>query len=61
MPGDGGKRTKRREKVKQGVKMRRRNTVELFFKCEELLVTMLQPSLPSFFWLSEEQRLHAVF
>lgn len=49
MPGDGGKRTKRREKVKQGVKMRRRNSVELFFKCEDLLVTILQPSLPSFF------------
>lgn len=52
MPGDGGKRTKRREKVKQGVKMRRRSGVELFFKCEEFLVTTLQSNLPSFLLLA---------
>lgn len=57
MLGDEGKRTKNKEKVKQGVRMRRRSSVELFFKCEVLLVTTLQPSLPSFLWLSENQHL----
>lgn len=60
MPGDGGRRTERREKVKKGEKTRRRrrrrSSVELFSKCKELLVTMLLPSLPlCFLWLSEDE------
>lgn len=49
LPGDEGRRTERREKVKKGQKMRRRrrsSSVGLFSKCKELLVTMFMPSLP---------------
>lgn len=42
MPGDGGRKRGRREKVEKGKKMRRRRKrdVELFSKCKELVVTI---------------------
>lgn len=58
MPGDGGRRRERREKVKKGEKTRRRwrRDVELFSKRKELLVTKLRLLLPSLPLLSQRMK-----